>query len=509
MMVDSTTYSFADVNHLANSYAASLQALGVGRGDTVAIFMENSAEFVITSFAVNRLGAVWVPINVYLKGEFLLDPLKRSGAGILVADSHLLPRLAEFSDDIKMKHVVVRTTEEAVTTIVPSGSERIDIRQLAEAGGEPVVPDLGPSDTSSVMWTSGTTGPPKGVMQSHNAWIAGADCMNRGRDVREGDVFYCCVPMYNSGGWVLNVYAALVAGLPIGIDASFSVTEFWNRCRFYGATQILTMGTMHIYLWQAPEQPSDQDNPVRVGGCIPMPPDLLEPFKERFGIEYVWSGFGQSECMPWSITDRSRQWKPGSCGTARSDLEVRVNDENDRELAAGQVGEICIRPREPWTIFSGYFKDPEATLRSFRNLWYHSGDLGRIDEDHEMFFVDRKADFMRYKGRNVSSFEVERVVRQHPAVADVAAHGIPAEELPQESEVKVCVVLQPGEEISPEELATFVNDRAPYYVVPRYIEFVETLPYTPTGRVQKFRLRERGVTAATWDAKRAGFRPTR
>jgi len=173
------------------------------------------------------------------------------------------------------------------------------------------------------------------------------------------------------------------------------------------------------------------------------------------------------------------------------------------------VGEYCIRPSEPYAIFNGYFHNPEATIRAFRNLWYHTGDLGRRDEDGDYFFVDRKQDFIRFKGRNISSFAVEAAVGAHDAVQQCAAHGVTSAELEAEAEMKVCVVLKPGAKATPEELARFVNDTAPYFFVPRYIELLEELPQTPTGRVQKFKLRERGVTPQTWDATAAGFKVTR
>jgi crotonobetaine/carnitine-CoA ligase len=200
---------------------------------------------------------------------------------------------------------------------------------------------------------------------------------------------------------------------------------------------------------------------------------------------------------------------PGSLGEPLPGIEVRLLDDGDREVAPGEVGEFCVRPTEPYAIFSGYFHDPEATLRAFRNLWHHTGDLGRRDAEGNWFFVDRKADFIRYKGRNVSSFAVESAVGAHPAVAASAAHGVVSAELEQEAEIKVCVVLRPGASLTAEELARFVNDTAPYFFVPRYIEFLPELPLTPTGRVQKFVLRSRGVTPETWDRERAGFEVVR
>jgi carnitine-CoA ligase len=503
LLADDDVVTFADANQRANDLAAGLARLGAGRGDTVALFLDNSLDFVLVALAVNKLGAAWVPTNTAYKGEWLRDSLVDGAASLLIADRSVLPRVAEVAGDIPATHVIVRG----------GGSDDVDLagrsvsafEELAVDGaGDPGVA-VDARSLSAVMWTSGTTGRSKGVMQSHSAWMACAEIFVDARDTRPGDVFYCCLPLFNSGGWVLNVFCGLVAGLPVAIDPAFSVRTFWDRCRHYGATQVVTLGAMHMYLWQAVPDPADADNPVRVAGFVPLPPELAEPMRSRFGIDFIWQGFGQSEVMPMAITDRHGAWSPGSCGFPRPDLDVRILDEAGNEVAAGEVGEICVRPRRSGTMFSGYFGRPDATLEAFRDLWYHSGDLGRTNPDGELFFVDRAADYMRHKGRNVSSFEVEQVFRAHPAVAEVAAHGIPSAALASEDEIKVCVVLRPGTEASEADLARFANERAPYYFVPRYIELIDALPHTPTERVQKFALRERGVTPSTWDRDAAGF----
>ena len=313
--------------------------------------------------------------------------------------------------------------------------------------------------------------------------------------------------MHNSAAWVAVVYRALVCGLPFGLDPHFSVAEFWNRVRFYGATQTFTLGAMHIFLWQQPERSDDAANPVRVASCIPMPEPLLEPFKRRFAIDQIYQGYGQSEVLGLlsRVDDGSRRWSPNTVGISQPDVDVRLLDDDDRDLPVGEVGEICVRADEPYTLFNGYFNDAEATLRSTRNLWYHTGDLGRCNDQGEFFFFDRKADYIRYKGRSVSSFAVEAAVAAHPAVVECAAYGVTSAELESEAEIKVDVVLQPAATVKPDELARFVNDNAPYFFVPRFIEFVAELPHTPTGRVQKYMVRGRGVTDATWDRDAEGF----
>ena len=503
LMAGEDRYSFGRVNELANSYAAGLREFGVGAGDTVALFMGSSPECVLTTLGVNKLGAIWVPTNTDYRGEWLRGTLEDSRARILVVDAELLPRVAALGPELPFERIVVRGGASQEIGKIPM----VDLAQLADFGKEePDVPVVH-SDTAAVLWTSGTTGRPKGVMQSHCAWVRGSQSFIENFQIRQGDILYNCLPMYNSAAWVTSVYPALIAGLPLGLDDHFSASDFWDRTRFYGATHSFTLGAMHIFLWQAPERPDDKDNPVRVASAIPMPDRLIEPFKERFGIEVIGQGYGQSEAFTIlnRVDDGKRRWKPNSTGVPPAGFDIRLLDDNDVEVPVGEVGEFCIRPHEPYTVFNGYFENAEATAAAFRNLWYHTGDLGRRDEDGDFYFFDRKADFMRFKGRNVSSFAVEAAVNAHPAVSQSAAYGVVSEQLESECEIKVEVVLQPGKELSPEELATFVNENAPYFFVPRYIEFVAELPQTPSGRVRKFQLRARGVTDATWDREAAGL----
>jgi crotonobetaine/carnitine-CoA ligase len=496
------SWSYGEANRLANAWARALGELGVGRGDSVAFLLRSCPEFVFATFGAMKLGAVWVPTNVDYKGQWLRESLEDSRARVLVVEGDLLPRVAEVARGLPLEHLVVRGAGS-----VPAELSAIPLEEVGSKDGpEPDAGGLRYGDTAAVLWTSGTTGRSKGVMQSHNAWIRSGLSGAGNSHARAGDVMYCCLPMYNSAAWSALVYRALVSGLPVAVDETFSVQSFWERCRHYRATQVFTLGAMHMFLWQAKAHPDDRDHSVRHATMIPLPEPLISAMKERFGIETLDQGYGQSEVLGLlHRPDDGKPKKPGSLGQPLDGLEARLLDDDDREVRPGEVGEFCVRPTEPHVIFNGYFGNPEATLRATSNLWYHTGDLGRRDEDGDWFFVDRKADFIRYKGRNVSSFAVEAAVAAHPAVAECAAHGVRSAELEHEAEIKVCVVLEPGQGVAPEELARFVNDTAPYFFVPRYIEFVAELPRTPTLRVQKYRLRERGVTPETWDAVAAGF----
>jgi crotonobetaine/carnitine-CoA ligase len=499
LLVGDDRFTFATGHAEVEALAAGLAGLGIGRGDNVALLMENSADYVFVVLALVRLGAVHVPVNTAFKGEYLRRLLEHAAPRAVVVDEALGERLAPVLPGLPVEHVVVRGAADAVDL---AGKAR-SLEDLRAAGGPVPGHEVAYSDTVAILYTSGTTGRAKGAMQSHHYWYTATEAMAAGRDIGDGDVFHLCTPMFHAGAWLLNLYPSLLYGLPVGVERRFSVNDYWAGVRRYGATQLFTLGAMHMWLWNLPADPGDTDQPGRVWTAVPLPGELWQPFKDRYGLDGVFSAYGQTEIMPAATADIRRPAKPGSAGWAQPNLELRVVDEHDREVSAGEPGELVVRPRTPESMFSGYFKMPDETLAAFRNLWYHTGDLVRIDGDGELFFVDRKADYLRRRGENISSLEVEEIIRRHPAVADVAVCGVPAADA--EDEVKASVVACPDTAVDLAELAGFCAANLPYFAVPRYFELVDELPRTPTGRVQKFALRERGVTDATWDRVAAGI----
>jgi crotonobetaine/carnitine-CoA ligase len=503
LMDPAVRLTYSQVNERANQIAHGLRSLGVERGDRVSLLMANSAEMACVALASSKLGAIWVPINTSLKATWLRDALEMARASVVVAD-HDLYELG-LRDVPPGKHVVVTAAPAGHNLAAgASASVRSIDDVLAPTVAEPTA-TVDYRDVSAVMWTSGTTGKPKGIMQTHSSWLMGAQALSRSRDAREGDVFYGCLPMFNSGGWSLNVFGAMVAGLPIGIDPGFSASKFWARCAHYGATQVITLGAMYEFLLKADVSADEQQHSVRVCACIPIPPDKVEEFQERFAIPTIWNGYAQSELMFMTGCAVDRKWKPGSCGVAIDRIHLAILDAHDQQVGIGDVGEICVRPKEPHLMFAGYFDAPELTLEATRNLWYHTGDLGYLDEDGELFFADRKQDVMRFAGRTISASDVERAALAHDEVARAAACGIASEAVQSETEVLLTVVLKPGSVLAEAEIARFINDTAPYYLVPRYIDIVESLPLTPTGKVEKRTLKERGVSSTTWDRTTANF----
>ncbi|MDJ0878775.1 MAG: AMP-binding protein [Halieaceae bacterium] len=501
---DYQSITFAEADELTDRLAGGLRALGVRAGDRIALYLGNCPEFVLVTLAANKLGAIWVPISTDYRGEWLHDTLERSRCRVLVADPERAARLEEL-EDFKRYGTPVCVDEGNA----PGWLRYVDLLRSVPIA-EPVKHEYG--DTCAILWTSGTTGRSKGVMQNYNGWIRaidqGASLMF---DSEEGDIIYCALPLFNTGAWITSVYRALIEGIPCVIEARFSAREFWSRIAKFRATQTFLIGAMSVFLWEQPKSRDDAKTTLSKAMIVPCPPDLRDPFEQRFRLKILTSGLGMSECQLIANQLGSRgKLPPHSLGYPPPDIDLRLCNDYGYEVPDGEPGEICIRPLAPHVLFNGYFDNPEATAMAFRDDFFLTGDMARRDPDTgALYFVDRKKDVVRFAGRNISSLEVEGVVRNHPLVQDVAAYGIPSAEVESEDELKIDVVLKSGEELPPEQLCDYIAESAPHYFVPRYLEYMFKLPYTPTNKVQKFKLRERGVTPTTWDRIEAGYQVKR
>lgn len=504
IMYGDIRYTFAEANQRVNELAAGFTRLGLGRGVRVAFYMGSAPEVIFLALAANKLGAVWVPINGDYKGEWLSETINRSRPHILVTDSEHTARIAQVKEDLQVRKLVVLGDASSL----PSA---IAFEDLYHSGAsEPDMTGQSYGDTCAILWTSGTTGRSKGVMQSHNVWFNAVESGDAQFGTRPGDIIYSVLPMYNSAAWVTSILRALIVGIPLAVDRSFSVSNFWQRVDYYGATQCFTVGAMHMFLWNTPEKPDDATHSLRKLMAVPIPPDIAAPFSKRFNVELMPQGLGQSECMQLVITMPGQPLPPpGSCGLPSPRLEARLVDDDGHDVPDGEAGELWVRPLESFAIFNGYFDDPEATRKAFEGEWYKTGDMLRKKVDGYYYFADRKKDAVRLKGRNISTFEVELVARKHPGIVDCAAFGVPSDVLDSETELKLDVILKPNVQLTEEALAQYINQNAPYFFVPRFIEFVDELPYTPTNKIQKFKLREKGITVNTWDATAAGFKAER
>lgn len=509
LITDQQRISFAEAEQVTNALAAGLQELGLAQGDRIALYMGNRPEMVLLALAANKLGAIWTPINTDYKGEWLLDSLQRSRCKVLATDSEFSLRLQSIQDQLSADTAVVLVSDEGQAT-APGMHSYAEL--AAQAPLQLDYADQHYGDTCAVLWTSGTTGKSKGVLQSYNCWIraivSGASLQFQSR---EGDIIYCMLPLFNTASWITCIFRALIEGLPCVIEERFSVSQFWDRVEHFGATQTFAIGAMGMFLLNAPPRKNDGDNSLRVAQIVPIPPDHWSAFEQRFNLKLIRSGMGQSECQLVTTQLEDRADVPVyALGFPREDTEMRLFDDEGREVGSGEVGEIGIKPLTDHVLFNGYFDNPEATAAAYRGEWYLTGDLARQDPDSgAYFFVDRKKDAVRFAGRNISTLEVESVVRRHPAVQDVAAFGIPSEEIDSEHELKLDIVLREDTEADSEALCRFINEHAPHYFVPRYIEFVSSLPYTPTNKVQKYKLRENGIGPDTWDIKKSDFKVER
>ncbi len=363
---------------------------------------------------------------------------------------------------------------------------------------------------ATFIYTGGTTGLSKGCMLSHNYHEALARqvgiCWRRTPE----DVVWTPLPLYHFNALTTVVIGTLVYGGRGAIYRRFSVSEFWPEMNRVGATVTSTLGTMAYLLAhdvERPEMPRSErpeaNRTLRLLGAAPLPPEVDRVIRGRFGIETFSGAYGVTEASLVSWQPPGVENRPNAAGVVNSEyFDVRIFDDADNEAPNGTDGEIVLRPRRPHAMFEGYWGRPEETVAANRNLWYHTGDLGRIDEDDYLYFVDRKADYLRRRGENIASYEVERILMGHGALADVAVHAVPSPLT--EDDLKVTATLKEGVALSEEGLFRWCIDQLPYFALPRFVEFRDALPRSPVGRVLKRELREEGVTARTWDVEAAG-----
>lgn len=507
LISDHLRVTYAEADDITARLATGLAGQGIGRGDRVCLLMANVPELVLVCLALNKLGAIWVPICTDYKGAWLRDTLQRSRCTALFTDDKHLARYLEVQGACDVGQLFVLDGDAAA---VPGAITYAALLDNAPYRFDHTQFDYG--DTCAILWTSGTTGRSKGVMQSHNNWIRSTQ-LGAGLQytLRPGDIVYCALPLYNSGAWLTCVVRALMGGIGCVIEEKFSVSRFMERIAHFNATQTFAIGAMGVFLMHSPERDDDADTPLREAAIAPMPPELWQAFERRFGVRLNRAGLGMSECLLHLNQEHTNLDLPTYClGLPVPDVDVRLFDDEGEEVPDGEVGEIWVRPLAPHILCNGYFDDPQSTSDAMRGDWFMTGDLARRDpETRAFYFVDRKKDAVRFAGRNISTLEVENVVRRHDAVQDVAAFGIPSEILATDDELKLDVVLHDGAALDAEALCAFINDAAPYYFVPRYIDFVDELPYTPTNKVQKFVLRERGVGEDTWDLKQSNYQVRR
>lgn len=495
------TLTFSELHHEGLRWARALSRLGVGAGDHVATMLPASVEAGLALLGLAWLRAVEVPVNTAHRGQLLRYTLDFADATVLVIDAALLERLVEISDEVPALRtvIVVGGPAEADLSlpfrIVPGGEFLDDAVTTAHPPGPRV------SDVAALLFTSGTTGPSKaviapwGLIHSIWSWVP-EDALG------PGEGLFCSLPLFHNSGRS-GFVNAMDRGARFVFRDKFSVTNFWDDVSASGCVAAALVGPLTALVWAAPPRPDDRDNPLRGVILGPMIPEM-EAFEERFGVK-VATCYGQTE-SGCPLTTGWAHGPPANCGRQRESWpfnEVRIVDDHDQPVGVGEVGELVVRSAEPWSMNLGYYKMPEATVEAWRNGWFHTGDAFRVDADGWHYFVDRLSDTIRRRGENISSFEVETAINQHPHVVEAAVVGVDVAHGDQE--VLAVLIAVKGEALDPADLVAWLEPRLPHFMLPRFVEIAEDLPRNmTTNRVLKAELRERGVTDATWDAQGAG-----
>lgn len=482
------------VGRLAGGLADTSSGCGLRSGDRVAMLLPNRPEFPLAWFALSRLGAVAAPVNTAFRGTVLQHALNLAGARVAVVDAEFLHALETIADRLTFLEVLVVCGDaEGCQTRFP----RWRIMSFADLDGEPIAQSasVAESDPAIVLFTSGTTGRSKGCVLSHRYALRQGELLIEHLRLRPTDVLFCPFPLFHLDASVLTLMPALILGTTAALVDGFSASRFWEQIRETGATVFDFMGATLTILHKQPTSPDDAKTSARLGWGVPLP-EYAPEFESRFGIELV-ELYGSTDVGIPIYSPLGDGRRRGSCGLPIEPYEVRLVDEGDQEVPVGVVGEIVVRPREPSLMMDGYLGMAEETLGAMRNLWFHTGDLASRDADGYIFFAGRNKDVIRRRGENISAFEVEEVIDTHPSVLEAAAFGVPSELT--EEEVMVALVLRPGASIDLLEFVGFCARNMAQYMVPRFVEIVDALPKTPTEKVEKFVLAERGVTAATWD----------
>ena len=498
--------TYREFHRLARQTAGLFQELGIGYGDRVCLLLPNCPEFLYCWFGLALLGAISVPVNTAYKREETAFILQDAAAKCVVAHQSLAAVAGAAADlAASVEHrLLVGAAETA-----PAGGWVNFAEALARSAAVDANPEVSPEDTAMLVYTSGTTGNPKGVQVTHKMYVAAGQGFAHWTAATAQDRFFTCLPFFHANAQYYSTMGTLAAGATLIVAERFSASRFWEQVRQAGATVVNFIGMMMPVLAKQPESGTDRDNLVRLFyGSPAFPPEFLQGFAERFGTDII-VGFGMTETCYGSIERIGERRRANSSGQARRHPdsrfvnEIRIVDDAGQPAGIDTVGEITIR--NP-AVMPGYWRNPEQTALALRDGWLHTGDLGWLDADGYLYFVDRKKDVIRRRGENISSQEVEEVIKRHPAALDCAVIAVPSEL--GEDEVKAYVTARPGSVIDPEEVIYWCADHLAYFKVPRYVEVREELPRTPSLRVRKDLLRQEreDLTAGCFDREAAGIR---
>ena len=503
-------FSFAEFDRLTDCLATALANLGLTAGDRILGLLTNSKEFMITMIATHKIRAVFVPVNTELRGGFLEHQIINSSPRIIVVDDNLMGRFSSFDPSETGIETVVGVGDESSPDISRLGllAEVSQVRMdslLDTTPNTEKLADPSPSDVCTIMYTSGTTGPSKGVLMPQGHCYLFALGIVAAMELTEQDRYFCCMPLFHANGLFMQVYASLLAGSSCHVTKRFSVTDWLNIVREENITVTNALGVMPEFIFRSPPSPNDRDHKMTRILAIPVAEEWGVAMQERFGVK-LRQGFGMTEVNMVAYSDLDDPVMSGCAGPPLSDFfEVIIADpDSDVELPRNQVGEILVRPKIPFCFNVGYFKMPDKTVEAWRNLWFHTGDAGRMDSEGRLFFVDRIKDRIRRRGENISSYELEQTLNEYPGVIESAAVGLRVPGAGGEDEIKAVIAID-GPSPDPEAFLDWCVPRMPRHTVPRYLEFVAELDKTASGKIRKQAIRDAGVTENTWDRESIGY----
>ena len=507
---DGRTVSFAELDELTDRLATALADLGLEPGDRLLALLTNSAEFMLLMIATHKRRAIFVPVNTDLRGAFLEHQVRNSGPRIVATDCGLLDRFDMV--DAPAVHIETTLLVDDGTDFVPApggalaGTRTAVISDLLNTPARAdAVLEAKPSDVCTIMYTSGTTGPAKGVLmpQAH-CYLFGLTTA-QALEITTEDRFFCCMPMFHANGLFMQVYAALHGGASVYVTKRFSVAQWLDIVIDNGITLTNALGVMPEFIWRSPRTDRDRDHQMRAVIALPVAEEWAAGFEERFGVRIV-QGYGMTEVNMVALTRPADQVMSGCAGPPLDEyFEVVVADpDTDLPLPLGETGEILVRPRVPYCFNVGYHQMPDKTVAAWRNLWFHTGDAGKFDNAGRLHFVDRLNDRIRRRGENISSYEVETVINGYAGVVESAVVGLRVEGAGGEDEV-LAVVAVDDPALDPVEFLDWCVPRMPRHSVPRYLQFVVELDKTASGKIRKQVIRDAGVTADLWDRETVGY----
>lgn len=486
MSIAGSQVTFEQMRQRCRAAANMLTELGVGRGDGVALFTGTCPEWVYFWLGAARIGAVSAAVNAANKADFLLHTLQLARPKVILTDAERRPRVDEVADRL-----------DTVTSVVLQDDV---LRAVLNAGAVRCADNPAPEgDVGALFYTSGTTGPSKAVATSWNYLFSVAATVAAAWELRAGEALWTAMPLFHLSA-APSVLAPMLVGATTVLAQSFHPGQVWDDIRAHDAVGFAGAGAMVSMLYNQPAEPSDAALPLRFISAAPIDAGCYHDIEKRYGCRIV-TMYGMTEAFPIAVKGVADKGVPGTSGRPNPNFDVRIVDDDGNPLPAGAVGEIACRPRYPHVMSEGYLgRDAQVDPHP---EWFRTGDLGRLDADQNLTYVDRIKDSLRRRGENISSVEVERVVMGHPAVAEAAAIGVPSEL--GEDDILVVVALRPDAVLDCAQLLDFCADRMPYFCVPRYVEEVNELPKNVIGRVRKDLLRAKGLASGVWDREEYGY----